>query len=229
MEADVRLFVPHPRLVEILGRPSQAGSVSFFKPVDLELVPGEKLFGEGGGDWREIAISVDTYANATMYTMGFKEAADALVVRGLETRMQDFVLMPALYLYRHALELVLKDLIYLGQEMRGEQRHVWVTHKLAALWSPARAALEEGFPNDDPATLDAMEALVLELGSIDAGGELFRYSHGKDGVRWELPPQLARVDLAHVSHRMHKLLSLLAGGIDGLSELLAAGPGPEDY
>jgi hypothetical protein len=143
--------------------------------------------------------------------------------------MQDLVLMPALYLYRHALELVLKDLIYLGQDMRGEERNLWATHNLAALWPPTRAALKEGFPHDDPATLDAIEALVLELSSIDAGGELFRYSHGKDGVAWELPPQLARVDLAHVSRMMHKLLSLLAGGIDGLSDLLAAGPGPEDY
>src|SRR4051794_31001367 len=47
--------------IEILGRRGQPVPMHF-DPLDLDLVPGEKLFGEPTSDWRRIAMPLSEYA-----------------------------------------------------------------------------------------------------------------------------------------------------------------------
>jgi hypothetical protein len=174
-----------------------------------------------------VAVTWSTTTDGLHYAISFKESADAVIHRGIEDHRQDLVLFPALYCYRHGLELTLKAIIYLGQRVRGESREVWKTHKLTELWPRARSVMQEAFPRDDG--LDALEALVLELAAIDFTGELFRYAHDRDGRAWTLPPELARVDLLHVRRLMDKLFGQLFGAIDGIDYMLDAMPDESDY
>lgn len=191
----------------------------------VALKPGEKLFGQGARGGRTVAVMWSKWADETHYTLGFKEAADAMIARGIESRAQDLVPFPSLYCYRHALELVLKELIYMGQKLRYEPRTIWHTHSLTTLWPLARAVISEAFESDeDVAQLDALEAVVIELAAIDFNGELFRYSHDKDGTTRTIPPELERVDLAHVAGVMRKAFGLLFGSMDGVGALIDAMP-----
>ena len=42
-------------------------------------------------------------------SVGFKEAGDVLVEQGIESDMENYFVAPASYLYRHAIELILKQ------------------------------------------------------------------------------------------------------------------------
>ena len=200
-----------------------------FESESVALKAAEKLFGQGARGGRTVAVMWSKWADETHYTLGFKEAADAMIARGIESRAQDLVLFPSLYCYRHALELILKELIYMGQKLRYEPRVIRTTHSLTVLWPQARAVISEAFESDeDAAQLDAIQAVVNELAAIDFGGEMFRYSHDKGGTTRTIPPELERVNLAHVAGVMRKVFGLLFGSMDGIAALIDAMPGYGD-
>jgi hypothetical protein len=206
------------------------GSVSDFDVGDLRIKPGERLFGGDSGNWRNVAMVLGTSTRHVPYAVGFKDAGDALIRDGLANHMQDLVFFPALYCYRHALELGLKDLIYLGRRAdHGSAGEVLISHKLTMLWPQARDVIEKAWPDGDTAELDAMESLVTELAAVDLDGEQFRYDVDPKGYAREVPKDLQRVDLQHLGTVMGKLFALLSGALDGISEMVAAMPGPEDY
>jgi len=185
----------------------------------LDFSPGERLFGEGSGDWRNTAVTPETTTDVVPYASGFREAGDFLVERGIETQMQNFIAFPALYCYRHALELAMKDVIYEGERAASGDFEVLGTHDLKPLWCRTRSALEGAWPEGDKEQLNRMEAIIDELASIDPGGEQFRYDRDKKGFVRELPTELTRFDLVTVSKTMNKLLSLLWGAHDGIASL----------
>ena len=117
-----------------------------FEPVDLDLDPNERLVGQSSGHWSFIAMTIGTSRRHVPYSLGFKEAGDVLIKRGLGDRVQDLVLFPALYCYRHALELALKELIAQGYRWDYEEVPVLGTHKLAVLWPQARRVMERARP-----------------------------------------------------------------------------------
>jgi hypothetical protein len=138
--------------------------------------------------------------------------------------MQDFVFFPALYCYRHAAELSMKEIVYLWERAQGCRPTVIRTHDLEPVWTRARAALEGAWPDGDRRQLDVMGSIVNELAAVDQEGEQFRYDRDRAGQARKLPEEIRRTDLRHVATVMNKLLANLAGGVDGIGELLQAGP-----
>lgn len=187
--------------------------------VDLEFSSGERLFGPGNGDWRDTAVMAGTTSDVVPYSGGFREAGDILVSRGIETRMQDFVAFPALYCYRHALELAMKDVVYEWERAETGDFKVIETHNLEPIWTRTRAALEGAWPEGDADQLDRMEAIIKEIALVDPKGEQFRYDRDRKGFVRDLPKELMRFDLPNVSKVMNKLLSLMWGAVDGIAYL----------
>lgn len=166
---------------------------------------------------------VGTSSRDVPYALGFREAANVLVEQGLTTQMQDFVFFPALYCYRHAAELTLKEIVYLWDRAEGRPAEVLETHNLRPIWNRARAALEEAWPDGDRSQLDAMESIIVELAAVDRKGEQFRYDRDRSGHARQLPEEIRRTDLRHVATVMNKLLANLAGAVDGIDDMLQAG------
>lgn len=200
-----------------------------FEITDLDLDPNERVFGQSSTHWGYTAMTLGTRSTHVPYTVGFKEAGDALIKQGLQDHVQDLVLFPALYCYRHALELTLKELIDQGRRWEYERPEVIRTHKLSVLWPQARKVIDRAWPEGDATQMDALEALVLELDSVDVDGEQFRYDRTRVGEGRALPQELHRVDLGHVYKMMQKLFGLLFGAIDGIGEMLAAAPDESGY
>lgn len=190
------------------------------KAPDLRLTRRDRLFGPSTGDWRNNAMTVGTTSASVPYTLGFKEAGDALVEQGLRTRLQDLVFFPALYCYRHAVELALKEIVYLGQRHGGLPKEVIRSHDLLLVWPKARKALEVAWPSGPREDLDAIESIITELAAVDSDGEQFRYDRDRDGHARDLPEQLGRVDLCHLARMMDKLLGNLMGAVDGIDDML---------
>ncbi|HEU5106683.1 MAG TPA: hypothetical protein VFU11_12700 [Solirubrobacterales bacterium] len=186
---------------------------------ELSINPEERLFQSSTSDWRRNAMLTSRWSSGVGYAMSFKEAGDMLVKRGIEEQLQDLVFFPALYCYRHSLELSMKDIFHRWEKMQTFWPEVLKTHDLEVVWGWTRRVLEAAWPEGDTSELDAMESIVLQLAEVDPGGEQFRYDIDRHGQTRELPAQLARVDLVHVAAIMDKLLSLLWGGEAGIDAM----------
>ncbi len=186
---------------------------------ELELDPDERLFRPASKDWRHNAMLSGRWSSSVGYAMAFKEAGDMLVKQGVEEQLQDLAFFPALYCYRHALELSMKDVFYRWERLQTNRPDIIKTHDLLKVWRRTRAALEAAWPEGSKADLDAMEAIIRQLAEVDPDGEQFRYEVNRAGEVRELPAQLMRVDLPHVAAVMHKLLYLLWGGEAGIDAM----------
>jgi hypothetical protein len=149
-------------------------------------------------------------------------AADALLERGLDEHEQDLLVFPILFCYRHAIELELKDLIYLGQRWAGDRSTVITTHRLPELWKRARAVIESAWPDEDTSQLDAVGRVIGELASVDPEAVQFRYDRDTKGRSRQLPDELMRVDLHKVQAVAGKVIAHLEAAYTGMDEMLQA-------
>lgn len=186
--------------------------------MSFEFAPDEQLFRERADAWRDVALVGGPTSRAFPYAIGFKEAADRLVDAVLASRMQDLTLFPILYLYRHAIELALKDLVYEDQRYDGLTPVVLITHKLSVLWPRARQVMERIFPEGDTTELDTIGRLIDELDAADPDGSSFRYDVDATGYVRELPDELRRVDILNVKAVCGKIFVRLSGTADMISE-----------
>lgn len=155
------------------------------------------------------------------YKQGGDYLIEALRLGGDGTHPDKFI-FPVLYLYRHAIELRLKEIICLGLRLKLEQPSqklddILGDHPLYPLWNRARKILETYWPDGDRNELSAMESMISELHQTDSDGQHFRYAHAQDGtdLQLKLPEQL---DLLHLRTVFNGLWNLLDGALSGLMD-----------
>ena len=113
--------------------------------------------------------------------MSYKAAADLLVEQSMEYGV-DALVQSAMFLYRHYLEIGMKDLIV---SLRGYYEEPYSSpngHDLTLLWQEARALMEREW--NSPQCLsdyDAIQGRVGEFHQIDRGSTAFRYPVSRDG------------------------------------------------
>lgn len=119
---------------------------------------------------------------------GFKEAAD-LIVDTFDTegsRAPESFYLPVAFLYRHCIELNLKDLLRtatcLGLVRKSKNLEEDLgRHDLRRLWNRLRPALEKFFPDGDVETLQSAEKVILDFHIADPGSTTFRYARDRNG------------------------------------------------
>lgn len=118
----------------------------------------------------------------------FKLAAEMVIDRyedDPESPYHDELLFPVAYLYRHCLEIKLKDLIRVGIAVkffkRADVKDVLNDHNLAKLWTKVKKLVAHRWPNEDPTPLNAAEAIVNEFHQADPNGQVFRYDRDNGG------------------------------------------------
>lgn len=116
---------------------------------------------------------------------GYKDAADCLVVHALETRGDLRKLgNPILFLYRHHLELALKDLIRDCLSLLGREDAFPKTHRIGMLWQTCRSLLDEISPGlCCSEEVGNATRLMLDFQKVDPTSEAFRYPEDKHGNR----------------------------------------------
>jgi hypothetical protein len=146
-----------------------------------------------------------------MQAEGYRIAAERLAEHAPEWHEQDFLLYPIVFLYRHYVELRLKDLIGLGQRLAHEIVAVPETHDLLGLWGITKPHLEREL---DPADTDRrreiaqMQRVIQELAALDPHGTAFRYATDAHGGR-PLPDGASRLNLRQFATTMTKLARAL--------------------
>jgi hypothetical protein len=137
------------------------------------------------------------------YAEGYKQAADLLAQHVVEAQRDcDHLIYPIGFLYRHALEVLLKDILHRGGH--GHRNG----HDLLPLWQECRGVIEERCYAIERSDLDAAEAVIRQFADKDRESTVFRYPAHKDG-RPSFPrdERINLKTLATVAGRAYALLS----------------------
>jgi hypothetical protein len=156
--------------------------------------------------------------------MGYREAGDALVEAAVDRRMHDYLFYPACFVYRHCLELTLKDLIYETErlillEAEWKPRHdarslkevgeeLLRTHRLRPLLDKLEVRLATV---DDTEMPESVRSVVHQLDAIDPEGQSFRYAVLKNGARSFSGER--QYDLAKIKQTLGEAIDYLNYGV----------------
>lgn len=191
---------------------------------------GEKVFDAAGpSEWFTNATVGAPWGDEWAYIFGYREAGDAVVDHALASGLQDALVYPAAFLYRHGLELALKRAIVMAAKLirllgeageladdgaeRAEKAVSGLdrTHSLQRLMNRLSDVMslvtDEELPEDVSAAID-------ELHQIDPKGETFRYAY-RTGARpgpWIPQPKL--VGIARLK-TLGTAIDYVTGGVCG--------------
>jgi hypothetical protein len=180
---------------------------------------GDSLFASSGA-WESQALLDAPWDWFMQYAMGYKDAADA-VVAAVEARQAspDSVGYATCFLYRHYIELMLKGLINVGNQLRNRTaEYPKNDHRIRELWAQARSFLEEACPEGNPTDAETVEKCILEFASIDPSGEASRY--GEDTKGNPTFKNATQLSLTNMRDVMNRLSGFLEGSYDYMHELL---------
>ena len=178
---------------------------------------GDTLFGSGS-DWQAEAL-IDSSPLPLTYATGYKKAGDA-VVAAVETGFlpADHAAYPVCFLYRHYIELMLKGLIQLGYQFKGQNTSYPLHHRIRDLWETCRPLIEEACPDGNLSDTEVVQNHIDEFSKFDPSGEACRYDVNKQGS----PSfrQNRQFNLATMREAMNRLSGFLEGRYDYVHELL---------
>lgn len=144
------------------------------------------------------------------YVEGYRRAAVALFESAVESNTSpDFVVFPMAFLWRHHIELALKDIIAAGRQLQGEPWGFPPSHRLLDLWSEARTHV---VLCGDPTApeLSHVEANLREFETIDPWSDGFRYPLNRDRTDRSLPRAPEYVNLRVLHDGMEALANFLS-------------------
>lgn len=176
---------------------------------------GINLF-SASGDRKADAIIGNRGIEWGLYCHGYQQAADALVDVFLErydnySAYYESQAYPIIFLYRHYLELRLKELFIAYGDLLGDSIDV-SGHSLITLWQKVRErdkrVSTESSPEID-ADMETIEDIIKQFDRIDPNSEVFRYPVLRNGKTVTLPP--IQVDLRQLKEVMSWASDLLDG------------------
>lgn len=156
------------------------------------LWPGDKgkISKEGISDPLQVYLDYAKYFNTdARLAIAFKKSADLIILQietGQILELTDIYFFPISYLYRHAIELFLKQFIQYGIELNilkedKKLLSIMAYHKLTPLWNKTRIVLDEVCAEENKKNFKKVECLIREFHEIDETGQNFRYSKDKNG------------------------------------------------
>jgi hypothetical protein len=161
------------------------------------------------------------------FAEGYHMAGMALVRKMASSPgYRDYEGYPILFLYRHALELYLKEIVYRGAKLLGlisdEQintEKLFTSHELTVLLTPVEAIFEGvgwkwDFEISGLKSFEEFAALVQEIEKIDPHSYCFRYPVDRSGDA-SLPKHFV-VYVVNFGRKIDPILELLDGAVMGL-------------
>lgn len=176
--------------------------------------------------WDELALS-------------YKAAADALVVvcdSGVTIEVEDVLGdtppellerpllvaqeagFPVAFLYRHYIELRLKQLYISAGVLLGESTDIEPVHPLLPLWADTRARLDRIF-DPEREHWDDVESVVAEFDRRDERSFTFRYPVSKDGTPMSRP---GIFNLGQLHDAVARVVPHLDGAAFGIEEFISS-------
>jgi hypothetical protein len=172
-------------------------------------------------DWHYNAC-ISNYVQFWEIGSHYLRAADALVKNAVEDHsVLDVYASPLIFLYRHAVELFLKDLLwqshYLACGKKGFIRDKYFqTHDLLKLWQQLKEKCQTVLGTDFPLISDdvkSLEDFFAQIQKHDPGSDAFRFPLDRKGARSHA--SLNHVNIRSLYEGIHQAVDLL-GDLKGI-------------
>jgi hypothetical protein len=167
------------------------------------------IFAPGSADRPCAVLGPNRTGPASAYRHGYFETARALV-RGGRGIPPDTAFYPGVFLFRHAVELSLKQLIadvFVVAGKTPQPRMLTREHDLAALWATLKPQLDawldcERYGGEPLPDSHEVDDLIADLAPVDLDGVAFRYPTTTAGG--DCHPPFSSVDLGSIEHAMSR-------------------------
>lgn len=196
---------------------------------------GERWFQNGSARGNVVFNFLhDPSSEFGVFAEGYHDAGQKLVREWRETPVNDDDVFlsadyhgyPILFLYRHALELSLKAVVFqgaialrLGQQNNIDTTRLFRDHRLMIWVRPVATIVRSvgwRFEHSEIGSFEHFERLVRGIEEIDPLSYNFRYPVNKDGDG--ALPHHSVVNVLELAHQLDVLIPLLLGAADGLND-----------
>jgi len=167
-----------------------------------------------------------TPVNWSNFTIEYEEAVNVLIDNMIKTERRNFMVFPTIFLYRHYIELILKEIILNNWEYLEIAKPFPSGHDIYKLWSICRDCLKEADKQVDPSfarsreyveqiirAYDSLEADLNKFAEIDPDSERFRYPVDSQGNPKEVDEKL----LIELLRELPELVKRISYNLDGIS------------
>lgn len=169
--------------------------------------------------------------NWVLYTGGYKEAGDLLLQHALRAGKQHILVYPIIFLYRHYIELQLKEIIMNNRSYLGKSEVFPKYHNIDRLWEickqdlmeidkPLVEQLSQKRYEEIMGQYDALGKDLSQFSQWDPDSQHFRYPIDTKGNPIVL--DLHSINFKELEELMHRISGLLDGIGLGAYEYLAA-------
>jgi hypothetical protein len=163
----------------------------------------------------------------TAFALGYRQAGRTLATNiAASNGYADYDGYPILFLYRHALELYLKAVVYRGARLMGlvsqediDTNRLFERHDLSRLLPAIQAIFRQmgwDFEGSGLDSYDDFSDFIRSIDSIDPGSYAFRYPVNRAGAA-NLPQHFV-VNVVEFSQSIEGLLNFLEGAAIGIDE-----------
>jgi len=170
---------------------------------------------KNGATWKLNACLGYSHASLFSVAQKYKESADTLTATAVRGEiMLDKAILPIAFLYRHVLELLIKDIIFTARRVEDEGNNYPQEHNLEILWPEAMRLLKKHYGKEAPKELDYMQPIIDDFHTHDPWSFSFRYPTDKkgnptQGSFWKINLR----NFYEVMNRVYSLLSSIAGDL----------------
>ena len=138
------------------------------------------VFGQGANRWN---ACLDNYLDFSQLARYYLECANELIERSVEDSSKlDVYIYSAVFLYRHSVELLLKELIWMSNYLLDRGKIFPKHHRLMELWqtlkSNAISLLKSDFPMNKK-QVQHVETILGDVMKYDPDSVFFRYPFDK--------------------------------------------------
>lgn len=164
------------------------------------------------------------------YTIGYKEAGDLLLRNALEGGRQHVLVFPIIFLYRHYIELILKEIIMNNRAFLGISENFPNYHNIDRLWEICRENFQKVDEAIDPQftkseeyqkIVEGYNVLEIDLRKfavLDPTSESFRYPVDNRGRPIVVDKKI--VNLKELPELINRISEALEGISVGAYEIL---------
>ena len=133
-------------------------------------------------DWQHNSIIANKHDEWYHYSLGYLKAAQIIENDLIDNPSdRDFLIYPLVYLHRHYLEIVMKDIIVIINELLDNSDFTPIGgHDLMRLWYESQKFLKK-FYDDFPEPTRSIKEKINELHNVDIKSDGFRYPIDKNG------------------------------------------------
>lgn len=180
----------------------------------------ENILFKDGDDWENNSLLRRHTANQWIYYVeGYRIAAEKLIETVLNTQTErDTLIYPIVFLYRHYIEIQLKEIIETGSKYLDKKRKQVKGHVLFPLWLEAKEIINEIWKADrDNENIKQSEEIIKAICAIDTKSDAFRYPidiKGKQTLKG-----IAVVNLRELKEGISPAIQFLDGVALGISAL----------